>query len=222
MTTVRAATKTVTLDVLETSENDCSLPTDIIIDLSGINSRRGLRENNEMCTSGTMATTLIDLKNFDRVNNSSVSRDSSIGSVVVSQCTDSNVPSVLTSSIIDVSELDSWDTPSEDFGDSVVGGSALHNTGDPSSKNVGHVVESDDSYIDYSIVLSEESDSNRDDDDNDYEISEYDGSMRNHGAGILDNAKEGDEDIRSIDDIESTARVRSPARSTYLAMITGG
>eukprot|EP01036_Dinobryon_divergens_P042117 gene42117-55917_t len=187
MTTVRAIT-TVIPDVLETHTNDCSLP----IDVYGNSSLGGLRGDKEMYTSCSMATTSMVKENIDRVNNSGNS-NSSTGSVVVSQYTDSNVSSVPTSSIIDVSEFDS---------------------GGPSTITAGHVVGSDDSYIDYSIALSEESDCSSGDDD-DYEISEYDGSdnivsISNHGAGILDNAKEGDEDIRSIDDIESTASARSP------------
>lgn len=78
-------------------------------------------------------------------------------------------------------------------------------------------MESDESYIDdYSIALSEESDCSRDNDDadDDYEISEYDSSdnivsLSNHGAGTFDNAKEDEEDVLKLDDIESPARVQS-------------
>lgn len=77
-----------------------------------------------MYINGTiMSTTTIVKGDIDRVQNSSSgsssriisgNSNSSIGSVMVSRYTDSNAPSVPTSSIMDISEFDSGDNPSEE------------------------------------------------------------------------------------------------------------
>ena len=139
----------------------------------------------------------------DNDSGSSSSSDSSIGrsGSIESLYTESSLSLSSTSSIIDVSECSSSESLSGDIqidfkdseGDSNSAAGAANGRTACGNRTVFRSGDCNDSPIDYSVVLSEESDSLCGDD---FEVSEYDGSdavvpMSDHGAGALGDAAEG-------------------------------